>query len=388
MHPARSVLALLVAAAAGAIVPAPVATQEVPRWSEPRPAWLGIGYEVRWLEHGSRCEPRVVVESVVHGSPAERAGLRPGDAILMVDGQPAPGARLRELAARLSPGDSVRLRFQRGAAVRIVTAVADRRPARPPTGTVTGAGAWLEQTSAPVVRVSGDTLEAWNVEPGTAWDRPGAGGYWIARADGGTEYRRLDAWSRDALDRRVADLLECADRVLPAEAPPAPGQVRVQRIQQRADSLRIVIARRALEAAGNQQRVVVRAAPAAPGRPGAGSRIEELQVAGPDVLFRRVEERAAAGVREVAGADFLPLEPELAEYFRGAGDGLLVLRVEPGSPAQRVGLRAGDVVTSGDGRSVRTLDDLRRVLARPDGAAVELRLVRHGRARTLTLRQH
>lgn len=379
--------ALMALASTG--VPAAAAGQEAVRGRAPASgqAWLGIGYDVRWLQQGDRCEPRVVVESVVEGSPAQRAGLRPGDAILMVDEQPAPGSRLRALSARLSPGDSVRLRFERGGAVRLVTAVADRRPARPPAAAVTAPGSWLDRTSAPVVRIRGDTLEAWNIEPGRAWAGSRGGGYWFATADGRTEYRRLDRWSRDGLDRRVESLLVCADTLHWEEAPPAVARVNVQRIQERADSLRVVIARRAFEAAGDRERVVLRIAPTPPG---AAPRLEELEATGPTVLFRRLEEHTAAGERSVAGAEVTPLEPELAEYFRGAREGLLVLRVARGSPADRAGLRPGDVITGagtdGRRRSLESVEELRHALARPDQAPVELRLVRQGRARTVTLR--
>ncbi|MFP4623877.1 MAG: PDZ domain-containing protein, partial [Gemmatimonadota bacterium] len=190
----RTVVALWTAVfAIGATAPAPATAQEA-RVLAPRPAWLGIGYDVLWIQEGERCTPRLVVESVVHGSPAERAGLRAGDVIVAVDGEPAPD-RLQLLAARLSPGDSVRLRVERDGRARAMTAVADRRPDRPPlslTGRATDA---LATSSAPIVRVDDDVLSVRNVDIGT-WT---ARGYWLA-TDGRTEYRRLSSRSRDPLD--------------------------------------------------------------------------------------------------------------------------------------------------------------------------------------------
>jgi hypothetical protein len=68
----------------------------------------------------------------------------------------------------------------------------------------------------------------------------------------------------------------------------------------------------------------------------------------------------------VAGAEFRELTPELAEYFQGADAGLLVLRVVPGTPAARLGLRGGDVVTEANGRICWDVGTLRSILSRAD----------------------
>ena len=62
--------------------------------------------------------------------------------------------------------------------------------------------------------------------------------------------------------------------------------------------------------------------------------------------------------------------------------GILVMQVMEGSPAERAGLRAGDVITAIDGQTVKTLPDLRRHLG--PGTA-ELEIVRDKRKETLTL---
>ena len=45
------------------------------------------------------------------------------------------------------------------------------------------------------------------------------------------------------------------------------------------------------------------------------------------------------------------------------GEGILVREVNPGSPAEKAGLKAGDVITSLNGEHVRSVGDLREKLA-------------------------
>ncbi|MFQ5844752.1 MAG: PDZ domain-containing protein [Planctomycetota bacterium] len=61
-------------------------------------------------------------------------------------------------------------------------------------------------------------------------------------------------------------------------------------------------------------------------------------------------------------------------------DGLVILRVQPGSRAERLGLRRYDVLLSLDGRTLRTAQDLRRVLRGLDeGAGIRAVVVRRAR---------
>ncbi|MCC6534966.1 MAG: DegQ family serine endoprotease [Burkholderiales bacterium] len=79
------------------------------------------------------------------------------------------------------------------------------------------------------------------------------------------------------------------------------------------------------------------------------------------------------------------LTPELARSLNLAlADGAIVTGVDPGSPAERAGLRRGDVVTGVNGRPVRGSADLRvRVGLVPVGESVELRVLRDGRTLAL-----
>jgi serine protease Do len=69
------------------------------------------------------------------------------------------------------------------------------------------------------------------------------------------------------------------------------------------------------------------------------------------------------------------LSNQLAQYF-GARDGVLVTSVTDGSPASRAGLKAGDVITSIDGASVRSRDDVVRGLRDAKNDEVRVGIVR------------
>lgn len=70
----------------------------------------------------------------------------------------------------------------------------------------------------------------------------------------------------------------------------------------------------------------------------------------------------------------------------GQDVGLLVVSVEPGSPAEQGGLLLGDVITTVESKVVRRLHDLMSLLdADRIGRSTPLRIVRGGRAQDLTL---
>jgi S1-C subfamily serine protease len=63
------------------------------------------------------------------------------------------------------------------------------------------------------------------------------------------------------------------------------------------------------------------------------------------------------------GGQNVPLHRRIVRFFNlPADNGVLVLGVEPNSPAQRAGLVDGDVVVSLDGHTIETIDDLQRQL--------------------------
>ncbi len=84
------------------------------------------------------------------------------------------------------------------------------------------------------------------------------------------------------------------------------------------------------------------------------------------------------GARPQLGISGDELTPQLAEYFGvKQGKGVLVREVTSGSPAQKAGLKAGDVIVRLDEAPVEDMNDLRRLLSRKKaGDTVTLTVVR------------
>src|SRR5690606_20474436 len=78
-----------------------------------------------------------IVGDVGSGSPAEEAGLEPGDRILSIDGKPV--ATFEEWAEliRERPGETVELRIERGGQTESSGDEVELRVDRPPTRTLT-----------------------------------------------------------------------------------------------------------------------------------------------------------------------------------------------------------------------------------------------------------
>jgi len=74
------------------------------------------------------------------------------------------------------------------------------------------------------------------------------------------------------------------------------------------------------------------------------------------------------GTRGRFGASLAPVSDQLAAYF-GVERGALVSSVATDSPAARAGLKAGDVITSMNGRTVADVSDVLEEVRRTDGGA-------------------
>lgn len=312
--------------------PAMLAGQQEPRpkaasiaVARPAPAaWLGITFDNVW----TRDSAWVVVREVHPRAPAERAGLLPGDTVRRLDGRAATPTAFRNLA--LQPGDTVRLRIRRGGGRdREYLVVADVRP-NPPR---TAVARW------------GDTL---NIDPNR-----------INRIEVLKGAAAVELYGPDAATGVIRIYTDRGERIIRIPSPDS--------LTQHLEGLRVRM------------------------EPEFRRLQEQLQRSRPEV--ERLSETARvlaleldAGQRAVAGAEFAELNADLAGYFRGAEDGLLVLRVAPQTPAARAGLRAGDVVTRVEGDKLNTVRDLRRVVATARDREVKLSVVRKGRTSQLTLR--
>ncbi|HUL05451.1 MAG TPA: Do family serine endopeptidase [Candidatus Acidoferrum sp.] len=87
------------------------------------------------------------------------------------------------------------------------------------------------------------------------------------------------------------------------------------------------------------------------------------------------------------GVEVEDLTPDIAEALHvEASGGAVIKRVEPGSPARRAGLQAGDVVLAVDGTPIQSSSDLRnRVGLTTVGQTVQLTILRHGSQQTISV---
>lgn len=90
--------------------------------------------------------------------------------------------------------------------------------------------------------------------------------------------------------------------------------------------------------------------------------------------------------RGYLGAEMQNLDPALADAFGLASmQGAVLVNIVPGSPAEKAGLRPGDVVTAVNGRAVRDAPDLRnQVGLRRVGDKLTLDVLRDGKRMTVS----
>jgi membrane-associated protease RseP (regulator of RpoE activity) len=87
------------------------------------------------------------------------------------------------------------------------------------------------------------------------------------------------------------------------------------------------------------------------------------------------------GGRQI-GINISPLTKQLADHFGVAG-GVLVNNVRENSPAEKAGLKAGDIITEIDGKEVKSDIDLVRAVGEKKTGDVELTFVRDQNRQTV-----
>lgn len=90
--------------------------------------------------------------------------------------------------------------------------------------------------------------------------------------------------------------------------------------------------------------------------------------------------------RGYLGVGLTELNAELRRHFGAPKDaGVLVNRVEPGSPAERAGIEVGDVVVALDGEDVPDASRLAELIGdKKDGSTVNCEVIRDGRSQRLS----
>src|SRR5262249_38745568 len=95
----------------------------------------------------------------------------------------------------------------------------------------------------------------------------------------------------------------------------------------------------------------------------------------------------AANSTPTIGVSAEDISGQLGQYFGAPdGEGILITEVESGTPAEKAGVKAGDVVVKGAGERVRNLGEMRdRLRDKREEKTVAITVLRKGSEQSLTL---
>ncbi|HSJ08556.1 MAG TPA: PDZ domain-containing protein [Longimicrobiales bacterium] len=378
----KRIHSILVAALLGAaLLPAALPAQQV--YSVARRGLLGFQHEPVGTRGAARMH---VVREVIADSPAEKAGLMPGDTIVRINGLTATAATMN---IAFEPGDTAVLRVKRGASERDIRIVAAERPGAMRTmsyllpDTVMGRISIMMdamRADMDTVRMSGirmragDSTWVYTLGPDSTWVRRMGDSLRVFRL--GRDSMRVFQFGGDS-----AHILFRRDSLGMREFG------REFRGLIELDSMRTHILRE-IEGVHSitADSLFMRAREF-----GTGDRVFRFSTGGDSAMFSRPGEIFTSGMtigmRAVAGAELSELNAGLSEYF-GTTSGVLVLNARDGTPAARAGLRAGDVITRANDVEVTTIGDLRRAIdtSRP-GTTVRLQVQRRGERVDISLQR-
>lgn len=327
------------------MAPGALAGQE--RRGEESRGFMGIGFE--WDEENAR-EARVA--QVVPGSGAATAGVRRGDVVLRINGDPATEEAVDRLREELKAGDTVRLRLRREGRELDQAVVAGRAPER--RVTVRGEGdddVITLRIPREEIRVRMDTLRRHLENLHTRIDSL-HGRVEVLNGDSNVVVFRME---RDR--RRMVHPREGAEiRVFRGDS--ARRRIMVDSV--------LVIHGDSLHRTALRELERIEAFP-----------FHDLD---PEVPFYM-----ELGRRGVAGAELTEMNSGLARYFR-TNTGLLVLKVSENTPLARAGVEAGDVIVRAGGGEIRSVAELRRAMtAASREGKLHLQVVRQGSTRSVEM---
>lgn len=421
----RRFFSTLVLSAGLALLAAPVASQ-VAVAPSPR-GWIGISYEFQTTRDGNRVVTLNRVTDVMDGSPAARAGVRPGDVLVSVNGMDWNQAHANAIQG-LRPGDQLRLVVEREGRRQELHVTAGSRPS---DETIVRSWHVTFNPDSMVERMvqAMDSLRIRITEgEGMEFRVTGDGRLAGDSATWSTDPSRgMRIWIRESDPDRVVTIAPFDVRVPEGLTDVMVSEVRAPftfsffrgegqdslytAMDELNKEIRGARARRAarfrdlaLKASGNQGRIdgndaelrrldqelrrlgeradVLRASMEEASRAGALAWTRSLPGlpttgATAEVVAPRPMAPYVLGQNRAAGAEVVELRPELAEYFQVDG-GVLVIDVAPGTPANTAGIQPGDVLTHVGGSAVRSMADLRKGLAMATGD-LPVTLVRKGR---------
>jgi serine protease Do len=134
-------------------------TKSLREHGEVRRGWIGLGVQDMTEELAATMEDTpasgVLVSDVFEGSPGDRAGLRPGDVIVKVNGRPVVNVgQYRSRTDRLMPGMELELGYRRGKIERTTKLVVEKTPREP------AVQRFEEFDSSPIPGLALETLSA------------------------------------------------------------------------------------------------------------------------------------------------------------------------------------------------------------------------------------
>jgi len=88
------------------------------------------------------------------------------------------------------------------------------------------------------------------------------------------------------------------------------------------------------------------------------------------------------------GVSVQVLTPELAKSFGlKSPHGALVSSIAPGDPAEKGGVKPGDIIVSFNGHAIKELNDLPKIVAAtPPGKTIKMKVIREGKEKTLFIK--
>jgi membrane-associated protease RseP (regulator of RpoE activity) len=361
----------------------------------PASAWVGVGLEdvcERTPDGASwSCSRAPEVQSVVLDSPADRAGLMPGDRLISIDGLDIATEAGDQALSDLQVGRPVSVVVARGDSEFLLTVEPAPRPAN--------RGAVMARTLAPsraagprIVTLPGTAILADSIggDVEVVVDSAGVRGYsYRFRLPDGSVQEfsapRIDVPLRLRMTRPgtaddviwksylVAELLRMSrgvpDSAAAAQYYDAARRLRATYEDEVAPRLRATYDSALATARAQLDSLLVTVERPAPGRGRDARQGVRVYVETPQLTGGRV-----------AGAEFEELNSGLADAIGatelGIGDGLFVVRVLEGTPAALSGLRPGDLVIEASEQPVASVAGLRRALLEDEAA--EITWVRKG----------
>lgn len=350
---------LLTGALAGLFVlGAPVASPGQERPAPPEAhgeragGWLGLGldHEMRCPRGAAErtakedCDHALLIETVVVGSPADEAGVMPGDTVITANGRGLFTERGKLDIPSFAVGEEMRLVLGREGGRVTVTVIAGQRPARAMVPMKVHRRAHHPE-APPAPDVSDEVPRILVAPMPSGSDAAARAGTVRARArvihdsvlaaarEQLDSVRKIRRKQMEELHARLREVRQAASDVEREEREEAAARVE-----------------RSLERRAEQMRRL-------------DSAFRAWEPPAPPEAYRSVSEAGLASrVHRLGGAELLALHPELARSFPGVESGLLVLRTVEGTPAAEAGLRPGDVIVEAAGLSIARASDLKGAL--------------------------